>query len=327
MQLSGACSGCSKLEGVTSFVERLSNPAAALCLYGLAPPKQSTSPERLRAIVEAQVTRVRALAPDALVVYDLQDETARQETERPFPFLPTLDPAAYAYESLRDLAIPKIVYRSVARDSRESLSRWLARPADGGGSARLSVFVGAASASATPALSLNDAYELARSSAPDWCLGGIAIAERHARRGDEHERLLRKTAAGCRFFITQAVYDASATKSMLSDYARALSRESKAPVPIILTFSPCGSLKTLELLKWLGISFPRWLENELLDAHDVLDRSIRLCEATWSEVLAFAREKALPIGFNVESVSTRREEVEASAQLFSSLRAMLQYRA
>ena len=32
------------------------------------------------------------------------------------------------------------------------------------------------------------------------------------------------------------------------------------PLPVILTFSPCGSQKTLAFMKWLGIAFPRWLE-------------------------------------------------------------------
>jgi hypothetical protein len=35
---------------------------------------------------------------------------------------------------------------------------------------------------------------------------------------------------------------------------RALGR---TPVPNILTFSPCGSAKTMEFMKWLGIVFPR----------------------------------------------------------------------
>jgi 5,10-methylenetetrahydrofolate reductase len=167
---------------------------------------------------------------------------------------------------------------------------------------------------------LTEAYGLARARDNDFWFGGVAIAERHARRGDEHERLLQKAAAGCRFFVTQAVYDAGATKSLLSDYARALRQSGHRPVPIIFTFSPCGSLKTLELMKWLGIAFPRWLENELLDARDILETSARLCIDTWKEVLAFAREKALPVGLNVESISIRKEEVEASAALFSALR-------
>jgi hypothetical protein len=96
-----------------------------------------------------------------------------------------------------------------------------------------------------------------------------------------------------------------------------------APVPIIFTFSPCGSAKTLDLLEWLGIAVPRWLKNELLDARDILEASIEACEAAWRDVLFYARGKGLPVGVNVESVSIRKEEVEASVRLFEALRARL----
>jgi hypothetical protein len=309
---------------VKSLIDRLVSPAPDLCFYGLAPPKLGTEPVRLAAIVEAQVARLRQLAPDALVVYDLQDESDRQESARPFPFLPTIPPSVYAYEALQGLAIPKVVYRCVARDTADSLSQWLAAaPADGSASPRLAVLVGAPTSRTSGGLALADAYGIARRLEASCWIGGIAIAERHARRGDEHQRLLQKTAAGCRFFVTQAVYDAGATKSLLSDYARALRQSGATPVPIIFTFSPCGSPKTLELLKWLGIAFPRWLENELLDSRDILEASLRLCLETWRDVLHFAREKGLPVGLNVESISIRKEEVAASAALFAALRAEL----
>jgi hypothetical protein len=79
----------------------------------------------------------------------------------------------------------------------------------------------------------------------------------------------------------------------------------------------------MEFMKWLGIAFPRWLENELRHASDVLERSVALCERTFAELLEFAREKRLPVGINVESVSIRKAEVEASLALFQRLRALV----
>src|SRR5262249_28734672 len=160
------------------------------------------------------------------------------------------------------LEIPKIVYRCVGGHSREVFSRWIERVRAAPGR-RLAVFVGAprgrANATSFP---LAEAYALAQG-APNLILGGIAIAERHAAKEDEHQRMLAKQDAGCRFFITQSVYDAASTKSLLSDYALSLEARGRPPAPVVLTFSPCGSLRTLEFMKWLGISFPRWLENEL----------------------------------------------------------------
>ena len=168
-------------------------------------------------------------------------------------------------------------------------------------------------------LSLTDAYPLAREHAPGLILGGIAIAERHIRRQDEHARILAKIADGCRFFVTQAVYDVTATKSLLSDYALALRETGGAPVPLILTFSPCGSERTLGFMKWLGIHFPRWLENDLRLAPDPLASSLALCESIFAEVWDYAQDRGVPLGINVESVSIRKAEIEASLELMRRL--------
>jgi 5,10-methylenetetrahydrofolate reductase len=160
--------------------------------------------------------------------------------------------------------------------------------------------------------------------APNLVLGGIAIAERHVAKEDEHERMIAKQDSGCRFFITQSVYDAASTRSLLSDYALSLQRCARSPAPIVLTFSPCGSVRTLEFMKWLGISFPRWLENELRHSADTLQRSIDLCESVFADVQDYAREKHLPIGINVESVSIRKSEIDASVELYRRLSSRLE---
>lgn len=312
------------LSHMSALLDRLASPRPDLCFYGLAPPKQSTPPDRVEAIIAAQKERLRALSPDALVVYDLQDESARQPEPRPFPYLPTLPPDAYAHQLMGELALPKVVYRSVAGADRAAFERWCADCA-AAPEPRFSVLVGAPTSAGRPdgGFTLNDAYALVRQHAPDLVLGAIAIAERHSRRGDEHERMLAKAAAGCRFFVTQAVYDSGSSKSLLSDYARAARARGQRPLPVVLTFSPCGSPRTLALLKWLGIGVPRWLENELLDARDTLETSVRLAESVADDVLDFARERDIPVGFNVESVSIRKEEIEAATTLFTRLSARL----
>ncbi|HEX3598179.1 MAG TPA: hypothetical protein VHU80_23885, partial [Polyangiaceae bacterium] len=230
-------------------------------------------------------------------------------------------PQDYADQQLGSLALPKVVYRSVNGDSHESFVRWLATER---GTPALCVLVGAPSRNVTAGLSLRDAYALVRQHAPSLTLGGIAIAERHQRNLNEHERILEKTAAGCRFFVTQAVYDLSSTLSLLSDYSLALGAASTPATPIILTFSPCGSLKTLAFMKWLGIYFPRWLENELRFATDPLQTSLRLCESIFREAWRYAQSKGIPLGVNVESVSIRKVEIDASFELATTLRRIVE---
>jgi hypothetical protein len=303
------------------LLDKLARRQAGIVTYGLAPPKRGTPPHELVSIAARQVARIAALEVDGVVIYDLQDEQDRTAEPRPFPFLPTIDPASWAHVQLGLLTVPRLVYRCVRGDSAASFCAWLeglraqASP--------ISVLVGSPSARASGMLALDEAYALARSNAPEVMIGGIAIAERHARRFDEHERILAKTRAGCRFFVTQAVYDVTSTKSLLSDYALACKERGEPPAPIILTFAPCGSTKTLAFMKWLGIEFPRWLDNELRRAADPLAASLRLCERIFAEAWEYAREQGVPLGVNVESVSIRKVEIEAAAELLVRLRGIM----
>lgn len=301
----------------TTLLDQIVQRRPGICLYGLAPPRRTTAPDQLAGIAAQQVERLRGLDIDGVIVYDIQDEAERTADARPFPFLPTLPPAEYADVHLGSLALPKIVYRCVSSDTRESFLDWLKLAER---SQKISVLVGAASRRAAVGLSLREAYALVERHAPGLTLGGITIAERHERSQDEHERIRSKTAAGCRFFVTQAVYDVTSTLSLLSDYALALREAGEAALPIVLTFSPCGSLKTLAFMKWLGIRFPRWLENELRFARDPLETSLHLCERIFLEVWSYARDKGVPLGVNIESVSIRKAEIGASVALAQTLR-------
>jgi hypothetical protein len=124
-------------------------------------------------------------AASGLVLYDIDDESDRNPNERPFPFLPTMDPAEYLARDLVGLDVPAIVYRAVSKHTEDGLRRWLGEqdPARA-----LSVFVGASSREKAVATSLSRAYDLRTEVRPDLPLGGVAIPERHARGGDEHLR-------------------------------------------------------------------------------------------------------------------------------------------
>ena len=106
---------------ISSLADKLRSRKSGICLYGFAPPKQATPPEQLEAIVAQHVVRLGSLPVDGLIIYDIQDETERTSTERPFPFLPTLSPEAYAHQHLACLTVPKIVYRCVNRDTADRI--------------------------------------------------------------------------------------------------------------------------------------------------------------------------------------------------------------
>jgi hypothetical protein len=280
--------------------------------YGITPPKSSLPEERRREIAAVQTGRIAALPIDALIVYDLQDESSRTDVERPFPFMQTIDPLDYAYDYLDGVSRKKIVYRSVSGLDLEGLLDWLRRLEQCGGA---TVLVGAPSQVPAVRLPLGDAYRIRKRAFPQVPLGGVLIAERHETSATEDVRFFRKMDHGCSFFVTQAAYSVSASKNVLSDlYYRGQSEEREIP-PILVTLSPCGSKKTLEFMRWLGVSVPRWLQNELLHAHDILEKSIDLSISGFQELYAFAQEKGMTLGCNVESVSLRRAEIDASVEM------------
>ncbi|HQH06799.1 MAG TPA: 5,10-methylenetetrahydrofolate reductase [Phycicoccus sp.] len=288
-------------------------------LYAVTPPRVTTPPERVAQLAERTVERLSAMSADGLVIYDLVDEADRSEAERPFPFLQTRDPAEYLEHWLGDWQGPSIVYRCVGKYDESELQTWmLAQPRSVG-----AVFVGAASAGTPVRTDLRAAQRLRAEVRRDLPIGGVAIPERHSVRGDEHARLLRKQAAGCTYFVSQVVYDLGGAKDLASDYAYACREARVPPVPVFFTLSLCGSAKTLDFLHWLGVDIPRWMRNEMLHADDTLEASLAFCLQTARELAEFCRYLRLPFGFNVESVSTRRDEIEATVDLAVAVREII----
>ena len=289
-------------------------------LFALTPPRLDSGSERVQTIADTTLARLRPLDLDGLILYDIDDEASRNPAERPFPFSPTLDPAQYLEHNLTSWPGPVSVYRAVSKSRAADLGSWLATQDP----ARvMTVLVGAASSRAEVVTSLAQAQALQRELNSALMMGGVAIPERHRHRDDEHLRLLAKQVAGCRFFVTQVVYDVNAAKDLVSDYHYACAIRGTAAAPIVFTFSVCGSMKTLEFLRWLGVDVPRWIENDLAHASDTLEASYQLALAAATDLMAYCRALGAPFGINVESVSIRRVEIEASVRLAEQLRAQL----
>ncbi len=294
------------------LVDKIKNRESGIILYGITPPKKGTSEEQIQEIAARQMQRLQSVKVDGLILYDIQDEKSRTAEERPFPFMETLDSFTYSKDYLDSLPIPKIIYRSVGKYSKADLSQFIVSASSPD---YLTVFVGASAKSQVVSLSLHDAYKLKAETNSDLLLGGVTIPERHQNKSDEHIRVFNKIAQGCRFFVSQGVYDVNASKNFLSDYYYYGQEHNIPLVPILFTLTPCGSLKTLQFMKWLGISVPKWLENDLIHSNDILQKSVDFSEQSWLELKSFAEEKAIPIGCNIESVAIRKVEVEASIEL------------
>jgi hypothetical protein len=285
-------------------------------LFSITPPRRSTPEERVREIAAVTLGRLAGLDLDGLILYDIDDESDRNAGDRPFPYLPTMDPAEFHAGYLGDWERPVVIYRCVGKYAEDELRTWLA----GADPSRvLSVFVGASSGGKPVRTALRRAHELHADVRPELPLGAVAIGERDG----EHLRMLAKQERGCGFFITQVIYDVSGTKDLLSEYYYACRDRGVQPRPVVFTLSVCGSARTLAFLEWLGVDVPRWLQNTLRHAADPLAESTRECLSIARDLRDFSERLGIPYGFNIESVSIRKAEIEATIHLAEQVGTLL----
>ncbi|MBB6674438.1 methylenetetrahydrofolate reductase [Cohnella nanjingensis] len=303
--------------------QKIARREPGILTYGITPPKATHTEDKIAEIAQKQVDRLRNCAIDGLILYDVQDEADRIDEDRPFPYLATVDPTRYSKDYLQALDAAKIIYKVVGKQSKEELADWIRADE---GKDRFSVFVGASSSRQAVTMRLPEAYRLGAELNGRLQVGGVVIPERHESKGDEHLRAASKQESGCAFFISQAAYDVEASKNFLSDYYYHCREHGIPMVPILFNLAPCGSQKTLAFMKWLGISIPRWLENELTYCNDILDRSVRLSRKIFEELFEFGLEKGIPIGCSVESVSTRKVEIDASVDLLREMKLLMENR-
>ncbi len=296
--------------------EKILSKKNGILTYGFTPPKQNNSSDKISEIAQTHVHRLKDLESeiDAVVLYDIQDEKERIAEERTFPFLPTIDPQFYSDTYLDAINKPKIVYRCVGNYTTEEFTE-LVKQNHNDGSDRYYVFVGSASDIPNDLLKLSEAYEIFNKNQINSMLGGVVIPERHKMLNDEQHRIADKARNGCSFFISQAVYNLENAKDFLSDYYYHCVENKTELSPIIFTLTPCGSEKTMQFMKWLGISIPKWLENDLKNSESMLNDSIDICLDIFNNLYSFALKKNIPVGFNIESVSIRKKEIDASIEL------------
>jgi hypothetical protein len=299
---------------------RMCDRSLFVTLYGTTPPRIDAPPERIALAAERLAGRVAGLGLDGLVVYDVQDEAARTDAPRPFPFIPTSDPRAYARRLQELTDLPALTYKCVVDFSEASWLAWLEETIAAYQLVGLSL-VGSAVPNPPPgALPVERALRLAAAQSGGPTLGGVMIAERHSPAFDESRQLLRKGASGCDYFVSQVVYQSGPTVRLLEDYADACAREGVAPRRIVLTFSPCGRPQTMAFIKWLGVAITPETERAILEDPAPFSRSIRICCDHLRTILERGLAELLPLGVNIESVSIHRDEIEASVELVYALR-------
>ncbi|MEP2651623.1 MAG: hypothetical protein ABJH06_06450 [Paraglaciecola sp.] len=303
---------------------RYNDHTRGVYFIGTTPPKSNTPAEQVETIAHKLLERVSDIDFDGLIVYDIQDEGSRISKPRPFPFKTTHDPRWYASLLNKQSNRPVITYKSVIQSNKEAFNDW-AEDAWKNYNVKDVVLVGSPSKDMKASLPLEKAYQTLVDSQHNFFIGGVTIAERHASKGDEHQRLIKKHQQGCNFFISQAIYNPQATIDLLTRYAIECQKLAIKPQRIILTFSPCGSEKTLEFIEWLGISVPEATRLRILNADSPLHESIRICSNSLQQILDAVISYDLPLGLNIESLTNRKEEIDGSILLYKLLRSKMDF--
>ncbi len=302
------------------FLEKIKSAQSGILLYGITPPKASTQPERIAEIAQNTLERLTSLDIDALVVYDVQDESARTAEERPFPFLPALDPFVFAAGYLNALAIPKLIYRPAGKFPPEELSDWLDQLHQ---HRFYPVFVGVPAPEYPVKTTLAQAYQLWSRHQETSVVGAVTIPERHNVLNDEDSRILDKMNCGVSYFISQCIFNIDYARQVIDDLTLRCDNQQVAPPTIIFTLTACGSEKTLQFMEWLGIHVPEALKEDLKASADMLEKSVQLCLDIASDLTSFCMERSIPFGFNIESVAIRKAEIEASIYITTKVGEML----
>lgn len=302
------------------FLDKIKSGQSGILTYGITPPKDGTTPEKVQEIAEKTMARIIPLDIDALVVYDVQDESARTAAERPFPFMNALDPLGFSKQYLQDIKAPKIIYRPAGKYSKEELGEWLN---DIHNHQFFPVFVGVPAADFEVKVSLPEAYQLWQKYQDSSAIGAVTIPERHAILQDEDKRILDKASSGVSFFISQCVFNLDYAKKMVDDLCATCTKEGATPPTLIFTLTVCGSLKTLRFMEWLGIHIPDTLKDQLVASDNMLEDSLKVCLDNAAALISFCSEKCVPFGFNIESLAIRKDEINASIDLVSKIGTML----
>lgn len=303
------------------FLDKIKKRKSGILLYGITPPKAQTPVEKLASIAEKSLNTLRGLDIDALIVYDVQDESTRTNEERPFPFSSALDPFTYTSQYLHALTIPKIIYRPASMFSKEELAEWLNGLKSNG---FYPVFVGLPSPDFVPKTTLAEAYEIWRQDhEAHSVIGAVTIPERHAILKDEDVRMMDKVNCGVSYFISQCIFNVQYAKQTLDALANTCQARNRELPTVIFTLTICGSLKTLDFMEWLGIHVPEDIKLELKVCSNPAVRSVEIATEIAKDLIQYCQERSIPFGFNIESVAVRKEEVEASLELLETVNQLL----
>eukprot|EP00218_Dolichomastix_sp_CCMP3274_P009167 CAMPEP_0170142796 /NCGR_PEP_ID=MMETSP0033_2-20121228/8556_1 /TAXON_ID=195969 /ORGANISM="Dolichomastix tenuilepis, Strain CCMP3274" /LENGTH=334 /DNA_ID=CAMNT_0010379171 /DNA_START=81 /DNA_END=1085 /DNA_ORIENTATION=+ len=281
-----------------------------------------TEPDKVSAECAKFLTRARNIAADGFLVYDIQDEAGRTTMERPFPFRKMMDCSAYGQVLNKMSGKESILYKCVAEADPGGFAGWMDTATGPHEHQCFNLVGGATSSREYSGPTMDDAAAMLAKK-KTTAFGCVTIAERHTKKGTEHELLAKKVKLGAEWFISQAIYDPTAMSKLINDYGALCKEQGTKPKKIVLTFAPCGKPKTALFIEWLGVNMPEDIKTQILESANPAQTSVDLLCGMCRSILQDCASSGVPLGISVESVSIFKVEVEASFDMFNKLQVML----
>ncbi len=303
--------------------------AAADCpvmMYELIPPGKELDNGSGLAYARCAMDLVNSarISIDAINIPDIRDEMQNGQ-KRVAGYEVKTDPREFVSLLRQASSAPLdfVINRATVYDDVASQQRWFSDTHKHYGVSNVVLVGGESSLIQYPGPSVRETAELLHAQFPQsFFCGGITIPTRRKpdSASDEPVRLISKAEQGMEFFTSQVLYEAKSICLLLKDYQVLCEQKDKQPKRIFLSFAPVSTRKDLEFLKWLGVSVPQSIEQELFEANIGTGwRSVKITKAILQEVLSFVYSNRIqvPLGLNIEHIT--RHNFELSKELIEAL--------
>ncbi|MBE2984989.1 5,10-methylenetetrahydrofolate reductase, partial [Campylobacter sp. RM6883] len=124
------------------LVDKILQNKQGIMLYGMTPPRDNVELSEKERLGTLHRERVQSIGCDGVVLYDIQDESDRNESDRVFGLIEPIVPEIYYRDWMRT-SVPAVIYKVVGKYDRAEFEKFINELSPNS----ICVFVGASSSS------------------------------------------------------------------------------------------------------------------------------------------------------------------------------------
>lgn len=275
--------------------KKIENPAQAVVMYELIPPKLGAGEE-----LEQNLALIRELAAsvDAINIPEIREETRQGARRSKLP--ERIEPRVFAKAIQEGPGVNTVINRVTVHEPSSEQLQWLAESYRDYGIRNLILVGGESHRNSYAGPSVPETAKLSLDAGLDFFLGGITIPSR----SQEAARIRKKYDQGLRFFTTQVLFDSN-------DIVDLIQGLNGLDVRIFLSFAPVSDSRDVEFLRWLGVDVPQNVSWSLAQVSDS-DKSVEMTVAQAAKILTDVFDHLPPhppgLGINVEQITRRNHQ-------------------